>query len=158
MALGSNHLSNGSGSVQEFIPELWSDDVIAAYKSNLVLANLISKINHKGKKGDTIHIPKPSRGSANAKVVGSQVTLNENNSDEVIVTINKHFEYSVVIEDIIATQALNSLRRFTTDDAGYALGKQTDQDISLLWSGFQSGDATANTIWDSAVEGDANSG
>jgi len=153
MALGTNHLSNGSGSVQEFIPELWSDDVVAAYKSNLVLANLVSKINHKGKKGDTIHIPKPSRGSANAKVVGSQITLNENDSGEVTVVINKHFEYSVVIEDIIATQALNSLRKFTTDDAGYALGKQTDQDISLMWSGFQSSDATANTIWDAAVEG-----
>lgn len=153
MALGTNHLSNGSGSVQEFIPEIWQDDTIAAYKSNLVLANLVSKINHKGKKGDTIHIPKPTRGSANAKVVGSQVTLNENDSGEALVTINKHFEYSVVIEDIIATQSLNSLRRFTTDDAGYALGKQTDQDISLLWAGFQSGDATANTLWDAAVSG-----
>jgi N4-gp56 family major capsid protein len=153
MALGTNHLANASTSVQEFIPEIWSDDIVAAYKSNLVLANLISKINHKGKKGDTIHIPKPTRGAANAKTVGSQVTLNQDNSSEVSVVINKHYEYSIVLEDIIAVQALNSLRRFHTDDAGYALGKQTDQDISLLWAGFQSGDATANTLWDAAVNG-----
>ena len=153
MALGTNHLSNGSGSVQEFIPEVWSDDIIASYKANLVLANLVSKINHKGKKGDTIHIPKPTRGSANAKVVGSQVTLNENNSGEATVSLDKHYEYSVVIEDIIAVQSLSSLRRFHTDDAGYALSKQIDQDLALLWAGFQSGDATANTIWDAAVSG-----
>ena len=36
-----------------FIPELWSDEVIAAYKSNLVLANLVRKISMSGKKGDS---------------------------------------------------------------------------------------------------------
>lgn len=35
-----------------FIPEVWSDEVIAAYKKNLVMANLVRKMNHKGKKGD----------------------------------------------------------------------------------------------------------
>ena len=35
-----------------FIPELWSDEVIASYQKNLVLANLVTRINHKGKKGD----------------------------------------------------------------------------------------------------------
>ncbi len=35
-----------------FIPEIWSDEIIAAYKKNLVLANLVMKMNFKGKKGD----------------------------------------------------------------------------------------------------------
>ena len=51
-----------------FIPEIWSDEVIAAYEKNLVLANLVKKMSMTGKKGDTIHIPKPTRGAANAKV------------------------------------------------------------------------------------------
>jgi len=50
----------------KFIPEVWSDDVIAGYKKNLVLANQVSKINHKGKKGSKINIPAPVRGSATA--------------------------------------------------------------------------------------------
>lgn len=53
MALGSSHIINTD--VSEFIPELWSDDVIAAYKANVIMANLVNKINHKGKKGDTIN-------------------------------------------------------------------------------------------------------
>ena len=151
MALGTNHLYNNAASVAEFIPELWSDDIIAAYKSNLVLANLVSKINHKGKKGDTIHIPSPTRGSANAKAVATQVVLNQNNSTEIQVSINKHYEYSIIIEDILEVQALPSLRRFHTDDAGYALAKQIDQDLALLWAGLQGGDSAT---WDKAVAGD----
>ena len=151
MALGTNHLYNNAASVAEFIPELWSDDIIAAYKSNLVLANLVSKINHKGKKGDTIHIPSPTRGAANAKVVATQVVLNQNNSTEIQVSINKHYEYSIIIEDILEVQALPSLRRFHTDDAGYALAKQIDQDLALLWAGLQGGDSAT---WDKAVAGD----
>jgi len=42
-----------------FIPELWSDEIVAAYKKNLVLANLVNKMSMVGKKGDTLHIPKP---------------------------------------------------------------------------------------------------
>ena len=144
MPLGTNHLQNSATSVQEFVPELWSDDVVAAYKQNLVMAGLVSKINHVGKRGDVIHIPKPTRGSANAKAVQTQVTLNQNNSSEILVNINRHFEYSIIIEDILAVQALASLRRFHTDDAGYALAKQVDTDLIQLGRGVQGGDGTNN--------------
>ena len=40
-----------------FIPELWSDEIVATYKSNLVMPQLVVTLNHVGKKGDTIHIP-----------------------------------------------------------------------------------------------------
>jgi hypothetical protein len=62
-------------SAATFIPEIWSDEVIAAYEKNLVLANLVKKMSMTGKKGDTIHIPKPTRGSANAKVENTAVTV-----------------------------------------------------------------------------------
>ena len=73
MALGTNHVTNTTGAT--FIPELWSDEIVAAYKSNLVLANLVNKMPMSGKKGDTLHIPKPTRGSASSKGAVSQVTL-----------------------------------------------------------------------------------
>ena len=38
-----------------FVPGVWSDEIIAAYKKNLVAANLIKKMNFKGKKGDTVN-------------------------------------------------------------------------------------------------------
>jgi len=130
-------------SAATFIPEIWSDEVIAAYEKNLVLANLVKKMSMQGKKGDTIHIPKPTRGSANAKVENQAVTVQNAVESEVTVTINKHFEYSRLIEDITEAQALASLRQFYTADAGYALAKQVDDDLFTLSKSFGDGDGSA---------------
>jgi N4-gp56 family major capsid protein len=79
-----------------------------------------------GKKGDTIRVPKPDRGSASAKVAETEVTLIAGTTVELVITIDQHFEYSRLIEDITDVQALNSLRSFYTTDAGYALATQVD--------------------------------
>ena len=119
-----------------FIPEIWSDEIVAAYEKNLVLANLVMKMNFKGKKGDTVHIPAPTRGSASAKTATNAVTLIAATESEVQVSINKHYEYSRLIEDIVEAQALNSLRQFYTADAGYALARQVDTDLIQLGRAF----------------------
>ena len=141
MALGSNHQTITTA--DKFIPEIWSDEVVATYKKNLVLANLIKKIAFKGKKGDTLHIPKPGRGSANAKAASTQVTLNTDTATEVNVVIDQHWEYSILIEDIVEAQALASMRQFYTDDAGYALARQVDSTLIQLGRGVQGGGGTA---------------
>lgn len=130
MGLGTNHVTTTTANT--FIPEIWSDEIVAAYKKNLVAANLIKKMSFKGKKGDTVHIPSPTRGSASVKAASTQVTLIAATETEVQVSINKHYEYSRMIEDIVEAQALSSLRSFYTDDAGYALAKQVDQDVINL--------------------------
>ena len=120
----------------KFIPDIWSDEIIAAYKKNLVLANIVMKMNFKGKKGDVVHIPAPTRGSATAKAASTAVTLIADTETEITVSINKHFEYSRFIEDIVEAQALNSLRQFYTADAGYALAKQVDTSLIQLGRAF----------------------
>ena len=119
-----------------FIPEIWSDEIVAAYKKNLILANVVMKMNFKGKKGDTIHVPAPTRGSASAKVATNAVTLIAATESEVQILITKHYEYSRLIEDIVEAQALNSLRQFYTNDAGYALARQVDTDLVQLGRAF----------------------
>jgi len=140
MALGTNQVTTTIAG--NFIPELWSDEVIGAYKSNLVVANLVTKLNHKGKKGDTIHIPVPTRGSASAKAANTQVVLSAPTNTTVDVSIDKHYEYSKLIEDIAEVQSLASMRKFYTDDAGYALAYQVDKDLLFLAEGFQGGSTT----------------
>lgn len=143
MALGSNHVTNTTAAT--FIPELWSDEIVAAYKKNLVLANLVNKMPMTGKKGDTLHIPKPTRGSASVKAAQTQVTLQAATETEVVVNIDKHYEYSRFIEDITEAQAQASLRKFYTDDAGYALSKQVDDDLFALGKSLGDGDGTDYT-------------
>jgi hypothetical protein len=119
-----------------FVPQIWSDEIVAAYRKNLVMANVIKKMSFKGKKGDTVHVPAPTRSSASAKGATNAVTLLVNTESEIQISINKHYEYSRLIEDIVETQALTSLRSFYTDDAGYALAKQVDLDLIQLGRGF----------------------
>jgi len=125
-----------------FIPELWSDEIRASYEKNLVLARLVKRLSMKGKKGDTMHIPAPTRGSAYAKSENTAVTLQNNTESEVQVVINKHYEYSRLIEDIVGVQSLDSLRRFYTEDAGYALAKQIDSDLFALGKSLGDGDGS----------------
>jgi len=142
MALGTDHVVQTGVNTAGFVPEVWSDEIIAAYKKNLVAANLIKKMNMKGKKGDVVHFPAPARADATSKSAEAQVTLIAESGTEKTVTINQHYEYSRLIEDFAEVQALSSLRRFYTDDAGYALSKRIDTDILVLGREAQGGAAT----------------
>ena len=129
----------GKTEAATFIPEIWSDEIIAAYQKNLKMAPLVKKLPMTGKKGDVIHIPKPIRGAASAKVADTAVNIQANTEGELQISVNRHFEYSRFIEDIVEVQALNSLRQFYTEDAGYQLALKVDTDLMNAATGFGNG-------------------
>ena len=98
-----------------------------------------------GKKGDAVVIPAPIRGAASVKSENVAVTIQNNLEQNVQVAIDKHYEYSRFIEDITETQALSSLRKFYTDDAGYALARQIDTDLMDLGKSLGNGDGSSWT-------------
>jgi len=151
MGLGSNHI--GIVAAANFIPEMWSDETLATYKQKLVLGNLVTKYNFKGKKGDTLNIPVPARGTPTAKALNTAVTFVTDTAGVVQVVINKHYEYSYMFEDIATAQAKPSARAFYIDAAGYGLAKQVDQDLHLLGAGFQGGTTTAAAAYEKGVIG-----
>jgi N4-gp56 family major capsid protein len=140
MGLGTGHVTKTTAAT--FVPAIWSDEIVASYQKNLVAANLIKKMSFKGKKGDTVNIPAPTRGSASLKAASTQVNLIAATEGNIQVLINKHYEYSRLIEDIVEVQALNSLRQFYTSDAGYALARQVDTDVLALGRDANSGGGT----------------
>lgn len=150
MAFGTDHVI--SADVPNFIPELWSDEVIASYKANLVYANNVRKLNHRGKKGDTIKVPTPTRGSASVKSEQALVTFIEHGTDAGLsILIDKHYEYSRLIEDLVDVQALESLRRFYTDDGGYAIASEVD--TQLIYEALRA-DATIVTVTAGVIQDD----
>jgi hypothetical protein len=153
MPLGTNDIILTD--VPNFVPQLWSDEVVASYKANLVMANLVRKLNHRGKKGSSIKIPTPTRGAVSNKTANAQVTLIAHGADVgLTVNINKHKEYSRLIEDIVDVQALGSLRRFYTDDGGYAVAKRVDRDLILEAA---AGGLTGGTIVEDGSTGNIDS-
>ena len=141
MPLGTNNTTTTTAAV--YIPQLWSDEVIATFKANIVVANLITRFDQVGKKGSVLNVPNFARGTASAKTQGSQVTLIAPTDANTPITINKWFEYSRLIEDIVDVQGLDSFRMAYTDDAGYSLAKQIDSDLINLGSAAQGGAGTA---------------
>ena len=85
MALGSNHVTVTTAAT--FIPEIWSDEIVAAYKKSLVAANLFKKMSFAGKKGDTVHVPKPTRGVASVKAANTVVALQAATEGDVAILI-----------------------------------------------------------------------
>ena len=150
MPLGTAQVTTTTAAT--FIPEVWSDEIVAAYKKSLVMANLVKKMSFKGKKGDVVHVPAPIRGDASAKTANTQVNLIAATEGEVLININQHFEYSRLIEDIVEAQALSSLRSFYTDDAGHALGRQVDTSLIRLARGARGGNA-ANQAYTGGIIG-----
>lgn len=107
------------------------------------MANLVKRISMKGKKGDLIHIPTPTRGTAYAKAAATMVTIQSDTEGEKTVALDKHFEYSRFIEDIADVQGLASFRKFYTEDAGYALARQVDTSLIQLGRSTFGGAGTA---------------
>jgi len=126
-----------------FIPEIWSDQIRAAYKARIVMAELVKAMPMTEKKGDTIHVPAPSRGSVTAKASGTAVTIQNDTATDLQILIDKHYEYSREVEDIAKIQALASQSSFYTDDAGYALSKQVDSDLHNLGKSVGNGDGSS---------------
>ncbi len=150
----TNAVTNTSAAT--FIPEIWSDEVIAAYENSLVLAPLVKRMSMTGKKGDTVNIPAPVRGTVTAKAANTAVSIQNATEGNVQVIVDKHFEYSRLIEDITETQALSSLRSFYTSDAGYALAKQVDTDLHGLALEF--GNGASSYVNDNSFFCDASTG
>ena len=148
MALGTNHvtLTRASAAARvrsnsAFIRELWTDELIAAYKANLVMPQLTVVMPFVGKKGDTAHVPTPTRGAPSVKAAETQVTLISVQETKKQFLIDQHWEYSRLIEDIVDVQADDTLRQFYTDDGGYALAKQVDTILHQEGAKFAGNDA-----------------
>jgi hypothetical protein len=141
MALGTNHLDNTASVGADpggFVPTKWIDEAIVTYEQALQLGDKIAKIDFSGQKGDAINLPSlTDRGSPSLKAEDTQVTLVQRTAAEVILALDKHYEYSFLIEDRTAIQALDSLLREYMQDAGYGLAKRVDQDIWMALKDMQ---------------------
>jgi len=150
MAYGDDNVVSADLSTSGFVPDLWMDEIQAAHKKNVVLAALVRKLNVKGKRGDSIKLPKPSRGSASAKAADTVVTtIQASSGASVTINLTAHYEYSRLIEDIAEVHALASMRKFYTDDAGYAMALIKDSTIFLAARTLNGGDGAST--WNKGV-------
>jgi hypothetical protein len=152
MAFGGSNVILTNADTAGFVPEIWSDEIFAAKKANLVLAGLVRRLNVKGKKGNAVNLPVPARGSASSKAANTVVTTIIESGNDVQISLTAHWEYSRLIEDVVTIQANSSLRKFYTDDAGHALATAVDTQLFTSAQTLNSGTGGSN-LWDGAVIG-----
>jgi hypothetical protein len=131
MGLGSGQITTTTAAT--FIPQLWSDDIAARYKKNLVIANNITQWDHSDKPGSVINVPSPTRNAA-TNIYGSQgaaLTFTAPTELTFSITINQHWATPKQIPDIVEKQFMTDYRTYITDDIGYSLAVAID---SYLWT------------------------
>ena len=152
MGLGTNHSTITTQ--DKWIPQLWQDEAIATYMAKTVMRNLVSVMQHQKHKGDSIIFPVPGRGNASVKAASTQVTLIADTATDITLTINKHYEYSKLYEDLADMLALNGMKKFYTKDAGYALARRVDAELHKIMATMNGGSiAGATNLFEKGVIG-----
>lgn len=135
MALGSNQMTTTTGDV--FIPEVWSKEVQLATQSNLVLSNLVKRLDDEvADGGDLIRVPKVSNLTAYAKAANTQVTLNAPAETAFTLNIDQHWESSYLVEDKLKAQSRYSTLNDYAKSSGYAIARKMDSSIADLYTGL----------------------
>lgn len=130
-AYGSGNVNEGVTAGDVFRPNIWAKETLMFLKENLVLLPLIKHYDADVKSaGKTLEIPNVSAISANIKAENTVVTLNYNTESKVTITLNRHYESSFLVEDILATQSNYNTRSDYTQAAAYAIAEKVDFDIA----------------------------
>jgi len=130
-AYGSGNVNIGATAGSVFRPNVWSKEVLTFVKSNLVLLPLIKHYDADVKSGgQTLEIPNVSAISANLKAQNTVVTLNYNTETKTTITLNKHYESSFIVEDLVKVQSNYETRSDYTQAAAYAIAEKIDANIA----------------------------
>lgn len=138
---GSGNVNTGVTAGNVFRPNVWSKETLMFVKSNLVLVPLIKHYDADVKSsGQTVEIPNVSTISANLKAENTAVTLNYNTETKTTITIDRHYESSFLVEDILAVQSNYNTRSDYTKAAAYAIAEKVDADVAAVvtaaWTGY----------------------
>lgn len=120
----------------EYIPELWSNEVITAYENNVVLANLVDRSFQelaKAGHGDIINVPTFTALSVGTITQGSVVPQIAPATDAVTtITVQTWEGARVSFPDIVLVQSMSSMRTQYTEGAGRAMALAIDSDVCEL--------------------------
>lgn len=141
----------------DFIPEVWANRALTKLKAELHLARNVARDSEytPSKVGDIINIAKTGALTANAKVAGTAVTLQNPDSTGVNVTLNNHYEVSFIVDDVVKAQANQDVMDRYIGDGVIALAEKIETTLASLYGSLTAG--TVNSGGGAFVIGDIRS-
>jgi hypothetical protein len=121
-------------STANFIPELWSTQLLTAFRKAHVFGNLVNR-NYEGEirgAGDTVKITTPA-----AITVGNysgSVTYQEPTSAQQALSIDQQKYWAFKLSDVDQAQANVSLMQAYMQEAAYALADNIDANLAALYT------------------------
>lgn len=117
----------------EYLPELWSDELLKAREKKLVMVDKIMHVRPMGLKyGDTVQIPKLSNETALDKTAESAITYSSTTEGKVTINITKYKYVAKLVEDIVEVQSKYDLFSNYRDKIAFGLADAVDTDILAL--------------------------
>lgn len=115
-----------------------AQDALLFLRKNTVMPKLITTAfgSEAQKEGSSIKIPKIGALTTNAKVAGSNVTVQNATSTAATITLDQHRETTFIIEDIDTAISSGNLSEFYLDSAMSAMCEKVDADICGLYAGL----------------------
>jgi hypothetical protein len=120
--------------IQNFIPELWSTQLLVAFRNSHVFANLVNR-NYEGeirRAGDTVKITTP--GAISVGAYSGTVTYETPLSAQQSLLIDQDVYWAFDIDDVDAAQANVDLMGAYMQEAAYSLAQYVDDDLAGLYT------------------------
>ena len=111
-----------------FIPELWSSEILEAYLAEAVIASLVDRKfeAEARRKGDIIHVPNLAAMTVGTKAAGNAVTWSANTEAKTDISIDQDKYVAFRLDNIAEVQSLNDQRQMYTTRAGKQLADTID--------------------------------
>lgn len=133
MGYGTNQQTTTTGAV--FLPDIWAKEVELARESAKVMRDIVNRRDADvAQSGNLLEVPFVSNLTANAVSDNTAVSFQAPTETKVQVTLNRHFEASVAIQDRLSRQAAYDLAAKYQEKTGEALERQINTDLTGLYT------------------------
>lgn len=143
-------------SVDNFIPEVWSQELNTQLRRNRVMTALVNR-NWEGEiedEGDTVRIQRPD--SVSTKDYSGSVTYDSVTSSQQVLSIDQSTYFAFAVDDVDQVQANQDLVEVYTEEAGQSMATDDDEFIAGLYTGagqvINKATIDSSNIWAKMVE------
>lgn len=118
----------------KFIPTIIAQEALGAFAGYMNLAKTVARDFDytPATSGETIKVPKRGVVTANSKAAGSEVTLQNPTATDISVTLNQHYEVTIVIDDVTKVLENQDTQSGYAVDGAIALAEQVETTIAAL--------------------------
>lgn len=134
----------------EFIPEIWANYALQAFRKYTVMAALVPKLTDPtfARQGDVFHIPSIADLTPGTRTEGNAMTFEAGDASEQTITLNQWQYVAFQITDIAEMQANQDLMALTMDNGMRVLAEKVDSTLLGMYASAGSSLGTGEVALD----------